>query len=104
MAEFRKIPTEYEIIDQLRQGKVLFPPLSIRFLEEKPIIDGEKQFDAAIDIFWHDQPARFAVECKSPPTPKVFHDGLNRLKFSKFDTGYHPLLLMPYLREQHLLD
>ncbi|MBN1315554.1 MAG: hypothetical protein JXA42_08800 [Anaerolineales bacterium] len=96
----KKFPTIREIIDLLRQGEVSLPPLSIRFLEEEPEKGGEPRLDAVIEISWREHSAKFAVECKSPATPRIFRDGLNRLKFSKL-SGYQPLLIMPYLREEH---
>ncbi|MBN1315793.1 MAG: hypothetical protein JXA42_10005 [Anaerolineales bacterium] len=101
---YRKMPTEREIIEQLKRGGVSLPPLSIRLLEDELVVSGEYRFDAAIEVSWREQSVRFVVECKSPATPKVFRDGLNRLKLTGLPIGYQPLLVLPYLREQYLKE
>lgn len=100
----RKMPAEREIIELLRRGEVSLPPLSMRLLEGEPAPSGERRLDAAIEVSWRGQSARFAVECKSPATPRVFRDGLNRLKLATLPKGYRPLLVLPFLREQHLKE
>jgi hypothetical protein len=100
----RKMPTEREIIEQLRRGQVSLPPLSIRLLESEQEASRERRLDAAIVVSWREQSVRFAVECKSPSTPRAFRDGLNRLKLAALPEGYRPLLMMPFLREQHLQE
>jgi hypothetical protein len=74
MNEFRKIPTEREMIDQLRRGEVALPPLSFRYLEDQPEAGGNRRFDALIEASWENRIARFAVECKSLSTPKAFQE------------------------------
>jgi hypothetical protein len=96
----RKVPTEREMVEELRRGQVSLPPLSIRLLTA----NADSQLDAAIKVSWRRNAARFAVECKSPPTPRVFRDGLNRLKWAELPEGYQPLLMMPFLREKHLQE
>ena len=96
----RKMPTEREIIEQLRRGQVVLPPLTLRLLKA----DGGGLLDAAVELSWREQATRFAAECKSPATPRAFRDGLNRLKLAELPAGYRPLLILPYLREQHLLE
>jgi hypothetical protein len=96
----RKMPTERMIVEQLRRGQVSLPPLSVRLLsanEDSPL-------DAVVEVSWRQNTAKFAVECKSPPTPRVFRDGLNRLKWAELPEGYQPLLMMPFLREKHLQE
>jgi len=100
----RKMPTEREIIEQLRRGQVSLPPLSIRILEGAPEASRDRRLDAAIEVSWREQSVRFAVECKSPSTPRAFRDGLNRLKLAALPEGYRPLLMMPFLREEHLRE
>jgi hypothetical protein len=97
MDKIRKIPTEKEMIDQLRRGKVSLPPLSIRFLEGQP-----KPLDAYVEASWRKTTARFAIECKSISTPRAFRDGLNLLRSTTLPKGYRPMLVMPFLSELQL--
>jgi len=71
MNQFRKIPTEREMIDQLKRGEVALPPLSFRYLEDQPEALGNLRFDALVEESWGNSIARFAVECKSLSTPKA---------------------------------
>ena len=102
MAKIRKIPTEREMLTELRNGKISLPPLSFRFLEGDPEASGNLRFDALIEISWRESIAKFAVECKSLSTPKAFQDGLNLLKASSLPKGYSPLLFLPFLSERQL--
>jgi hypothetical protein len=99
MDKIRKIPTEKEMIDQLRRGKVSLPPLSIRFLEGQP-----KLLDAYVEASWRKTTARFAIECKSISTPRAFRDGLNLLRSTTLPKGYRPMLVMPFLSEPQLQE
>lgn len=90
------------MIEQLRRGNVLLPPLSFRLLEGQPKAGGNLRLDAFVEASWRNSIARFAVECKSNSTPKAFRDGLNLLKASSLPKGYRPMLIMPFLREQQL--
>jgi hypothetical protein len=104
MEENRKMPTWREMIDQLEKDKVLFPPLTLRFLKLEPEISGGRSLDALVEISWRKSRARFAVECKALSTPKAFQSGLNNLKASPLPKGYAPLLFVPFLGKQQLLE
>lgn len=104
MEIIRKTPTEKEMIEQLRRGKVALPPLSLRFLERQPKEDGNRGLDALVEASWRDSTARFAVECKALSTPKAFQDGLNLLKSSSLPKGYRPMLMLPFLNERQLQE
>ncbi len=39
-----------------------------------------------------------------PFDARAFRDGLNRLKLTALPKGYQPLLIKPFLREQHLQE
>ena len=95
----RKMPTEKEMLEELRRGKVSLPPLSFRVLEDPPKAGGNRRFDAYVEASWRESTAGFAVECKSLSTPKAFQDGLNLLKSSLLPKGCRPMLLLPFLSE-----
>ncbi len=94
--------TKKEIIDQLRRGKVLLPPLSFGFLEDPAPAVGKNRLDALIEASWQGDKASFVVECKSLSTPKAFQDGLNQLKSALIPEGCLPMLMMSFLREEQL--
>jgi hypothetical protein len=98
----RKMPTEKDMIEQLRTGKVSLPPLTFRFLKGGLQGGGNLRFDAAIEASWGKKRAKFAVECKSLSTPKAFQDGLNMLKTSPLPKGWNPLLFVPFLSGRQL--
>jgi hypothetical protein len=102
MEKIRKMPTEKEMLTELRNGKISLPPLSFRFLEGDPEARGNLRFDALVEVSWRKSIAKFAVECKSLSTPKAFQDGLNLLKTSSLPKGYSPLLFLPFLSERQL--
>jgi len=104
MAKNRKIPTEKEMLNQLREEGIQLPPLAIRFLEGRRDVAANKRFDAFIEALWQQKTAKFAVECKALSTPKVFQDSVYFLKSISLPDGYLPMLFMPFLSEQQLRD
>ncbi|MBE9569083.1 MAG: hypothetical protein IMF11_00515 [Proteobacteria bacterium] len=104
MENIRKIPTQTDMIDQLRKGRVVLPPLAFRFVEDQPDEGGNRRFDVAVEASWQGKIARFAVECKALSTPKAFRDGLNMLKSSPLPKGWWAMLLLPFLSERQLLE
>lgn len=92
------------MIDQLRRGELVLPPLSFRYLEDQIEIGENRLFDALVEASWGKNKARFAVECKSLSTPKAFQDALNLLKTSSFPKGCNPLLFLPFLSERQLQE
>ena len=104
MDKLRKMPTQKEMIEQLRSGKVLLPPLSFRFLKDELEMPRNLRFDLLVEASWRGSTAKFAVECKSLSTPKAFKDGLNLLKTESFPRGCWPLLFLPFLSERQLLE
>ncbi len=98
------MPTEKEMLEQLRRGKVTLPPLSFRLLKSGPESGRNRRFDALVEASWNGIMTKFVVECKSLSTPKAFQDGLNLLRTSKLTEGYRPLLFVPFLNEQQLQE
>jgi hypothetical protein len=104
MAKNRKIPTEKEMLDQLREDKIQLPPLVFRFLEGRRDVAANRRFDAFIGALWQQKTAKFAVECKALSTPKAFQDSVNFLKSSSLPRDYLPMLFMPFLSERQLQE
>jgi hypothetical protein len=104
MDKNRKMPTEKDMLDQLREGKIELPPVSFRFLEDQPGEGRDRRFDAVVEASWQGKTARFAVECKALSTPKAVQDGVNMLKSSPLPKGYYGMLFVPFLSERQLQD
>ena len=96
------MPTEKEMLDQLRQGKVQLPPLTFSFLDDQMDVGEGKRIDAYIEAKWKRKSARFAVECKALSTPKFFQNSINFLKSLPLPQNYFPMLFMPFLSERQL--
>ena len=103
MDKNRKMPTQREMLEQLRNGKIVLSPLSFRLLETEPTMLDNRRLDASIEVTWEDKSARFAVECKASSTPKSFQAGINQLKTISLPEGILPLLFVPYLSEKQIL-
>ena len=87
MAIYRKTPTQREMLDQLRRGRVELPPLSLRLIEAEPQAGATRRSDTLIEASWRGKKARFLVECKALSTPKAFQAGLNQLKAAPLPRG-----------------
>lgn len=98
------MPTEIEMMDQLQNGKFQVPPLSLRLIQDQPIINENRFFDALVEMSWVGKTARFIVELKSISTPKVFQNAINFLKSSPLPQGCLPLLIVPFFSEQQLKE
>jgi hypothetical protein len=98
------MPTEREMLDQLRQGKVQLPPLTIRLLDDQLNVGEDKGIDAYIEAKWKRKSARFAVECKALSTPKFFQNSINYLKSLPLPKKVFPMLMMPFLSERQLKE
>jgi hypothetical protein len=99
MIEYRKTPTQTEMIDQLRRGRVELPPLSLRIVEGQAKAGANRRLDALVEASWRGSKAKFAVECKAISTPRSFQDGMNRLKTMQLPKGRRPMLFLPFLGE-----
>jgi len=104
MDKNRKIPTEKEMLDQLREDRIQLPPLVFRFLEGRRDVGDNRRYDAFIEAIWQQNKARFAVECRALSTPKAFQDSVNFLKSFSLPTNYLPMLFMPFLSERQLQE
>ena len=104
MDKNRKIPTEKEMLDQLREDRIQLPPLVFRFLEGRRDVGDNRRYDAFIEAIWQQNKARFAVECRALSTPKAFQDSVNFLKSFSLPTNYLPMLFMPFLSEPQLQE
>jgi len=98
------MPTEKEMLDQLRQGKVQLPPLTFSFLDDQLDVGENKRIDAYIEAKWKRKSARFAVECKALSTPKFFQNSINYLKSLSLPKNISPMLFMPFLSERQLKE
>ena len=104
MDKNRKIPTEKEMLEQLREDRIQLPPLAFRYLEGRRDFGVNGRFDAFVEAIWQQNIARYAVECKALSTPKVFQDSVNFLKSFSLPNDYLPMLFMPFLGEQQLQE
>ena len=98
------MPTEKEMLDQLRQGKVQLQPLTIRLLDDRLNGGEDNRIDAYIEAKWKRKSARFAVECKALSTPKFFQNSINYLKSLPLPNNVFPMLIMPFLSDQQLKE
>jgi hypothetical protein len=98
------MPTEKEMLDQLREGRVQLTPLTFSFLDDQLDVGEDKRIDAYIEAKWQRKSARFAVECKALSTPKVFQNSINFLKSLPLPKNFFPMLFMPFLSERQLKE
>jgi hypothetical protein len=98
------MPTEKEMLDQLRQGKVQLPPLTFSFIDDQLDVGDNKRIDAYVEAKWKRKSARFAVECKALSTPKFFQNSINYLKSLPLPKNISPMLFMPFLSERQLKE
>jgi len=98
---FKKTTTEQEMRKMLKDGRIIFQPLTIRCIRPDQATNS-RRFNVLIEVTWGKQSARFAVEMKALFTPKAFENAVNQLKASALPAGTFPMVLLPYLDESKL--
>ena len=100
----RQTITKTEILKRLNEGRLEFPPLSLRLLRTESGAGTDDRFDAVVEATWSGVCQKFAVETKALSTPKAFQDVVNRVKSSVLSAGCRPMIIVPYLREEQLRE
>lgn len=107
MANFKKPPTEQDLIEWLKGGQLDLAPLRFEILDLETRFDWsdrDRFWDLTVEASWGEQRARFAIDCKSQSTPKAFSESVRRIIATPAPPGYYPMLLAPYLRETQLAE
>lgn len=104
MVETRKPPSERDVIEWLRAGRLELPPLRFRVVRPQQPVDRGTRWDLVVEARWRDEEARFAVECRAVSTPKVFDESVRRISNSFLPPGCLPMLVMPYLGDSQLAE
>lgn len=104
-----KPPLETEIASEL-MGRSL-PPLQFHLLTEKEypkdisVSKGVERPDAVLEACAERMPAaRFAVEYKRQWTPKILVSAVASAEQYAKQSGLHPLVVVPYLSDERLLE
>ena len=96
--------SEKDIIDRLKQGRILLGPLGLRLSAlERPGMDG-RSIDAIISISWNQTQEEFGAEIKAQSTPKIIRQALYGIKAATRNTGMNPMIIVPYLNGEALVE
>jgi len=95
--------TEQEAIKYITDGKLLFSPLAITL---KSVLAPPHRYrvDMLLEVGWENKTYDFGVEYKSRSTPKEFRLAIDQVVQASSASGLSPLILMPFLKEQQLLE
>jgi hypothetical protein len=99
--ETEKTPSETEILDQLRSGRVEFPPFQIEVGETMARTD-DGMLDAIVLLRWGARSYRFAAECNRLSTPKALSQVAAQARRFARPPDLNPLVIVPYLAESRL--
>jgi hypothetical protein len=117
--DFRKSITEADLLAFLNEGRLQFPPLQVQEVTTeanwRTPEDKVSALDATITLRWRDQAYRFGVEAKRLWTPKIISEavdtvrrqvslGKESLLGGEAGKPLYPLVLVPYLSEEWLLN
>lgn len=97
----RKTPSELEIVELLRQGRVQLPPLS---LSVETVGATDSTLDAFVRLEWGSRRYRFVAECKRLWTPKAVSDAISQVRRYARPPEFYPLLVVPYLPDARLAE
>jgi hypothetical protein len=96
--------SQKDIIDQLKQGRVLLGPLGLRLSAlERRGMNG-RSIDATVSISWNQTQEEFAAEIKAQSTPKIIRQALYEIKAATRNTEMNPMIIFPYLNREALVE
>lgn len=91
------LPTVADMINQLRQGRVEFPPVCLAW-EDSP----RKEINGILRIRWHGTSVRFAIACKRASNPKSLTEAAIEIRKNASLVKLRPLIVVPYLDDAAL--
>jgi hypothetical protein len=101
MSENTKIYPQF-MLDRLRSGEPLLPPLVIRHA----VFESDRAIDALIEVAFSNDDAveRFNVACKTRSTKEDFQKATQQASDNAKRLGSHPLIFLPYLSPDRLAE
>jgi hypothetical protein len=99
--DFRKTPSETDLLDLLRQDKIGLSPLTLTVEEIRPHT-GNKCPDAFVRAEWEGTRYRFVVEVRRLWTPKALVEAIDAVRRYARPPEFYPLVVVPYLPETRL--
>lgn len=102
MAQFRKTPTEADILALLRRGGISFPPFTLALRTDAGWDALDTCPDAILELTWNGQSRLFAVEYKSISTPAMVQSAIQKIRRLSRPPLLWPMVLFPYLAEERL--
>ncbi|WP_372717071.1 hypothetical protein [Novipirellula sp.] len=101
MEENTRIDEQF-MLDRLRPGELLLPPLVIR----NAIPHYDQAIDALIEVSFaaEDATEKFSVECKTRSTPDAFRKAIEQASNNARRLECHPLIFLPYLSPDRLVE
>src|ERR1700722_11976785 len=102
--EFRKIPTEAEIIDRLNTGSMTLPPAKLLPLLNRPFPQLAMEVDGSLSAEWQDKRASYIFEYKASNSRRAFDTAMWRAKEAAEQSGLLPMIIVPYLGGEALCE
>src|SRR5690349_16260896 len=100
---FRKSATEADLLFQLQERRLNFPPLQIVEVQTRANLGTGTQAimpDALLTLGWGSRTYRFLVEAKRLWTPSVVSAATEIARRYAQLAGVNPMILVPYLNEE----
>lgn len=94
---------EDEIISWLRKGEFAFAPAELRLLSSPSNAD-KKLGDGILVVKWGDRNSAFLVQAKTVATPKAIAEATKQVRAASESVDLFPMLILPYLSEERLLQ
>jgi hypothetical protein len=98
-----KYSTEADLLAFLKGGQFQFSPLQVVTVQPEVRFAGSV-LDALITLRWRKRTYGFAVETCRLWTPKAISERMDQVRKHALLTGKYPLILVPYLSEEQLLE
>ncbi len=97
----RNMPSETEILEALKSGKLELPPIKIRLLSGKrPAAD--RGCDALVEAAWQEQSYKFAATVQRYSSDRAVADAIRESRDAAQKLGVLPLVITPWLAPEQL--
>jgi len=93
--------SETQILNQLANGQLSFPPLQLQLLERE-LKAGDSNCDALIQASWEGVDIKFAAEVRRYSSDRVIHEAARQSRYAADRLAAMPLIITPWLSPEQL--
>ena len=95
------MPSESEILDVIKRGKLALPPVTFRLLSGK-LLAADRDCDALVEAAWQEQSYKFAATVQRYSSDRAVAEAVRESREAAQKLGVLPLVIAPWLSSEQL--